>query len=213
MRKLITILIFSIFFPCFAYSQQDFTGVNKEKAIDNFDFKLIKAYRINKDFVGQEKALQQFLLKYENKKIDDPKLLYKIYFELVNNNLSKKDKYDNIENAQDLIKYGEKAFNILQFKNLEIDNRLQLILMSLEVAFTQLEDNINSKKYEELQEKYFPKNQGIDKYEDLKKLIENEDYKSFKIKFDQYEVELKSQNEYNRLADIYSLALVSFEKN
>nr|WP_315215258.1 CHAT domain-containing protein [uncultured Flavobacterium sp.] len=213
MRKLITLLLFCICFPCFAYSQQDFIGVNKEKAIDNFDFKLIKAYRINKDFVGQEKALQQFLLKYENEKIDDPKLLYKIYFELVNNNLSKKDKYDNIENAQDLIKYGEKAFNILQFKNLEIDNRLQLILMSLEVAFTQLKDNINSKKYEILQEKYFPKNQGIDKYEDLKKLIENEDYKSFKIKFDEYEVELKSQNEYNRLADIYSLALVSYEKN
>lgn len=213
MRKLINILLFSICFPFFAYSQQDFIGVNKEKAIDNFDFKLIKAYRINKDFVGQEKALQQFLLKYENEKIDDPKLLYKIYFELVNNNLSKKDKYDNIENAQDLIKYGEKAFNILQFKNLEIDNRLQLILMSLELAFTQLEDNINSKKYEKLQEKYFPKNRGIDEYEDLKKLIENEDYKSFKIKFDEYEVQLKSQNEYKRLADIYSLALVSFEKN
>lgn len=55
--------------------------------------------------------------------------------------------------------------------------------------------------------------QGIDKYDDLKKLINNEDYLNFKIKFDEYEAKLKSNNDYKTLSNIYGLALQAFEKN
>lgn len=192
----------------------EYIELNQESALENFDFNLISVYRHINEFVGQEKVLQQFLLNYEDEKLDDPKLLYSIYFELFNNSLSRKDKNNEFENLGDLIKYGEKSLDILQSKNLEIDPRLRLILMGLSLAYEGgLQDNINSKKYKQLEEKYFPTIQGVDKYEDLKKLIENEDYEAFKKKFDEYEVELKSKNDYHRLATIYSLALYSFEKN
>jgi CHAT domain-containing protein len=55
--------------------------------------------------------------------------------------------------------------------------------------------------------------QNIDKYEDLKKLIKYEDYLNFKIKFDEYETELKSNNDFNKLAEIYAFTLQLFELN
>ena len=191
----------------------EYISLNEETALENFDFNLISVYRMNSDFIGQEKVLQQFLSKYNNGKLNDSKLLYRIYFELVNNNLSQKLKYDNFQYAQEIIKYGERAFNLLKANNLEIDDKLQLIFMALNLSFTQLEDNINAEKYEQLKEKYFPEPGGIDKGKDLKRLLKNEDYKNFKIKFDEYEAELKSIRDFDRLDDIYSISLNLFEMN
>jgi hypothetical protein len=97
-----------------------------------------------------------------------------------------------------------------------------------------VQSNINSEEYKQLQEKYFPTNNGSakyeefskrikekyfspnevkDKFDELSKLIHSEDYSTFKIKFDEFEVELKAKKDYKTLSDIYGLALYSFEKN
>lgn len=210
MRK---IIIFLVLFSSNIFSQNNLEEINEKNALENFDFNLIKSYRIKNDFVKQEKLLKKFLLKYEKEKINSPELLYKIYFELVNNNLSQKDNYDNILNVQEIIKYGENAFELLKSKNLKIDERLKLIFLGLEIAYTQLGDNIKAEKYEKLQEIYFPQKLGYDKYDDLRQLIKKEDYSNFKIKFYEYESELISNNDFNKLAEIYSLALYLFEIN
>ena len=85
---------------------------------ENFDFKLIKVYRLNNDLIGQEKVLQKFLLKYENQRLEEPELLYKIYFEFVNNNFYQQDKNKNFKYPKEIIKYGEKALDIFQFLNI-----------------------------------------------------------------------------------------------
>jgi CHAT domain-containing protein len=191
----------------------EFIADFENELIENIDFKLIKAYRLNNDLIGQEKVLQKFLLRYENEKLNEPELLYNIYFELLNNNFSQKDKYGNFKYPKEIIKYGVKAFDIFQIKQLPKDKYLRLILTGLDLVYTQFGDNINSEKYKTLQEKYFPTNDGPEEYEELRRLIETEDYLNFKIKFYEYEVELKSQKYYKRLSDIYGLALYSYEKN
>ena len=192
----------------------EFIADFENELIDNIDFKLIKVYRWNNDLMGQKKILEKFLLKYENEKIDEPILLYKIYAELLNNSASQKDKSNNFKNPKEIIDYGEKAYNIFQLKKLPVDIYLPLILKCIEIAYEELEDNINSEKYRQLLEKYDSSEQSDDKYENLKKLIYNsEDYSKFKINFDEYEAELKSKKDYKKLADIYSLALFSYEKN
>ena len=212
----------------------EFIADFENELIENIDFKLIKVYRLNKDFIGQEKVLQKFLLKYENEKLDEPELLYNIYFEFVNNNFSQKDKYGNFKYPKEIIKYGVKAINILQLKQMPKPKYLRFILTSLDLVYSEMGDNINSEKYKQLQEEYFPTNNGPakyeefskriqekyfptnevkDKFDELSKLIQTEDYSNFKIKFDEFEVELKAKKDYKTLSDIYGLALYSFEKN
>ena len=212
----------------------EFIADFENELIENIDFKLIKVYRLNKDLIGQEKVLQKFLLKYENEKLDEPELLYNIYFEFVNNNFSQKDKYGNFKYPKEIIKYGVKAIDIFQLKQMPKDKYLRFILTSLDLVYSEMGDNINSEKYKQLQEEYFPTNNGPakyeefskriqkkyfptnevkDKFDELSKLIQTEDYSNFKIKFDEFEVELKSKNDYKTLSDIYGLALYSFEKN
>lgn len=212
----------------------EFIADFENELIENFDFKLIKVYRLNNDLIGQEKVLQNFLLKYENEKLDEPELLYNIYFELVNNNCSQKDKYGNFKYPKEIIKYGEKAIDIFQNKRLPVDKYLRFILTSLDLVYSEMVDNINSEKYKQLLEEYFPTNKGPakyeefskrikekyfspnevkDKFDELSKLIHSEDYSTFKIKFDEFEVELKAKKDYKTLSDIYGLALYSFEKN
>jgi CHAT domain-containing protein len=206
----------------------------ENELIENIDFKLIIVYRLNNDLIGQQKVLQKFLLKYENEKLNQPELLYRIYFEFVNNYFSQKDKYENFKYPKEIIKYGEKAYDIFYIKQLPKDKYLRFILMSLYLVYEELGDNINSQKYNQLLEKYFPtnsnsheyeefskriqekyfsKNEEQSKYDELNKLLKTEDYSNFKIKFDEFEVELKAKNDFKRLSDIYGLALYSFEKN
>jgi len=191
----------------------EFIADFENELIENIDFKLVTVYRLNKDLIGQEKLLQKFLLKYENEKLEQPLLLYNIYANLVDNNISQKDIYGNFKYPNEIIKYGEKAYNLFQLKKLPIDKYLPLILMGLQVSYMELQDNINSVKYEQLLEKYYSPGQVDKKYEDLKKLLKNEDYKNFKIKFDEFEIELKSKKDFKRLSDIYGEALYLYEKN
>ena len=153
----------------------------ENELIEDIDFKLIKVYRLNNDFVGQEKVLQKFLLKYNNEKLDQPELLYNIYFELVNNNCSQKDKYGNFKYPKEIIKYGEKAIDIFQNKQLPVDKYLRLILMSLELVYSEIGDNINSGEYKQLQKKYFPTNSDSAKYEEFSKRIKEKYFFIMKI--------------------------------
>jgi CHAT domain-containing protein len=191
----------------------EFIADFENELIENIDFKLVTVYRLNKNLIGQEKLLQKFLLKYENEKLEQPLLLYNIYANLVDNNLSQKDVYGNFKYPEDIIKYGEKAFNLFEYNKLPVDEYLPLILMALHVTYLEFQDNINSEKYEQLLEKYYTPKEVDKKYEDLQKLLKKEDYKNFKIKFDEFENELKSKNDYKRLSDMYGKALYLYEKN
>lgn len=194
------------------YFSTEFLNEFEDKLAENIDFRLIYVYRWKNDFEGQTQMLKKFLSNYEKENLDEPGLLYNIYFEFVNNNLSQKDKYGSFKYPKEIIKYGEKAIEIFQNKQMPEDGYLRLILISLELVYSEIEDSINSEKYKQLQEKYFP-NEVKDKFDELSKLIQTEDYSNFKIKFDELEAELKAENDYKKLSNIYGLALQAFEKN
>jgi len=184
-----------------------------EEETESFSFDIITIYRLINDFEGQESLLKKYLYEYERKKLKNSQLLYNIYFELVNNNLSQKDNYGEFKNIKNLIEYGEKAYDIFKSNNFDVENKLGLILKSLELSYSLIGDNINSDKYENLQEKYFPSNQKLTEIDKLKKLIKLKEFNLFKNKFDEYESYLLSLNSFNNLAEIYSLALNLYEKN
>lgn len=191
---------------------ENYISLNTENSIENFDFNTIILFRRINDLIGQEKILKQFLNKYEKEKIERPWILYHIYYELVNNQCTKFLK--NLAPIPiETIGYGEKAVSLLESENLDVDERLKFILGVLQTFYLEMNDNISAKRYQLLEEKYFPKTyiQGTDKYKDLKYLFENEDYEAFKKLFDEYETELKSKNDYNKLSDIYTLAKYCFD--
>ena len=191
---------------------KNYIALNTESSIENFDFNTIILFRRINDLLGQEKMLKQFLDKYEKEKLEKPKILYHIYYELVNNHSTKFLK--NLATMPiETIRYGEKAVSLLESENLEVGLRLEFILGVLKTFYLEMNDNIRAKRYQLLEEKYFPKTyiQGTDKYKDLKILFENEDYEAFKKLFDEYETELKSKNDYNKLSNIYTLAKYCFD--
>jgi CHAT domain-containing protein len=184
----------------------EYIEYNNETGINQFNFKYAKAFEFKKDLIGQEKVLLEFLALYSEKKLKDPNLLFKIYFELFMF-------YSDNQNMLETIKYGEKAFEIQQRENLKDNGELKVIFSSLISKYGEKGDSINQNKYEKLQYSYFPEDEKEDYYAELERLMKAEDFGTFKIKFDEYEDNLISQGNYDDLFGIYALSLTLFERN
>jgi CHAT domain-containing protein len=184
----------------------EFIEYNNETAISQFNFKYTRAFEFKKDLIGQEKVLLEYLALYNEKKINDPNLLFKIYFELF-------FFHSKNNNVLETIKFGEKAFEIQQKENLTDNGELKVIFSSLISKYGEKGDNINRDKYQKLQYSYFSEDEKEDYYSELERLIKAEDFETFKVKFYEYEEILKSQGNYDDLFSVYALSLTLFEQN
>nr|WP_314896921.1 CHAT domain-containing tetratricopeptide repeat protein [uncultured Flavobacterium sp.] len=184
----------------------EYIEYNNETGINQFNFKYANAFEYKNDLKGQEAVLLQFLTTYNQKKLNNPILLFRINYELF-------FFYTENENVLETIKYGEKAFEIHQKENLKDNGELKVIFSSLIAKYGEKGDNINHDKYEKLQYSYFPEDEENDYYAELARLMKAEDFETFKIKFDKYQGNLISQENYDDLFGIYALSITLFERN
>lgn len=192
---------------------QEYIDFIKETGIEDFNFDYVNALGYIEDSIGQEKILQEYLTKYETQKLNEPELLFKIYFNLLINKSSFfiNDTYPKY--PQEIIQYGEKAFQIAKENNLKADLELNTIYIQLHIAYGQIKDNINDEKYRKLIYDDRSKTKELNYYDELEKLYYAEDYNNFKIKFDEYETLFKNQNNYSDLLAIYAFSLNLLERN
>lgn len=191
---------------------QEYIDFIKETGVEDFNFIYVNILRINEDFFGQEKVLLEYLTKYETQKLNNPELLFKIYFQLfVNKEEQNNGDYPKYPN--EVIKYGEKAIEICISNNLQANLELSTIYLQLEIAYGQIKDNINTDKYRKLNYEYFSKKNEIDYYDELEKLYDEKDYVNFKIKFDEFESKFKQENQFSDLLEIYKYSLTLFERS
>jgi CHAT domain-containing protein len=193
---------------------QEYIDFIKETSVEdfNFNFNYVNILRINEDFFGQEKVLLEYLTKYETQKLNNPELLFQIYFQLfVNKEEQKNGDYPKYPN--EVIKYGEKAIEICISNNLQANLELSTIYLQLEIAYGQIKDNINTGKYRKLNYEYFSKNNELDYWDELKKLYYENDYVNFKIKFDEFESKFKKEKRLSDLLEIYKYSLTLFERS
>jgi CHAT domain-containing protein len=184
----------------------EYINIARPTAYQNFNFAFANAFKLKKDKTGNEKVLQEFLINYNDQHLNNPVLLFKINYELFLF-------YIDNKNAKETIKYGEKAFEIQQKENLKDNGELKIIFSSLISKYGEIGDNINHDKYEKLQYSYFPEEDENDYYSELDRLIKAEDFGNFKNKFDESESVLIKNEDYNELLNIYSLAMMLFERN
>lgn len=184
----------------------------KKTGVGDFNFDYVYILTINQDFIGQENLLQEYLAKYEIQKLNNPELLFNIYFRLCINKQEFKDgiypKYPN-----EIIKYGEKAIDICRSNNLKAEVELNTIYLQLEIAYGLIKDNINAEKYRKLNYEYYSKNNELDYWDELEKLYYENDYVNFKIKFDEFENKFKKENQFSDLLEIYKYSLTLFERS
>lgn len=196
---------------------KEYINYIKETSNTDFNFDYIYILRLKEDYIKQEKVLKEYLAKFEIQKLNNPELLFKIYFQLFINK-------QNFRNGiypifpKEIIKYGEKAIDVFQSNKLNSNNvkpgiELSTIYTGLEESYGQIKDNINKEKYRKLNYEYYSKNNEIDSYDILEKLYEEENYSEFKLKFDEFEAILKSQKDISGLLDIYRYSITLFEKN
>ena len=191
---------------------KEYINYVKETGNTDFNFDYIAILRMKEDFFEQEKVLKNYLSKFEIQKLNNPELLFKIYFQLF---LNKQEFNDNTipKYPKEIIKYGEKAIEISKSNNLKTELELSTIHLGLKIAYGQIKDNVNAEKYRKLNYEYYSKNNEIDSYDVLEKLYKEENYSEFKIKFDEFEAILKSQKDISGLLDIYRYSITLFEKN
>ena len=191
---------------------QEYINYVKKTGVVDFNFDYVYILTINQDFIGQENLLQEYLEKYEIQKLNNPELLFNIYFRLCINKQEFKDgiypKYPN-----EIIKYGEKAIDICKSNNLKADLELSTIYLQLEIAYGQIKDNVNAEKCRKLNYEYYSKNKELDYWDEIEKLYNENDYVNFKIKFDEYEIKFKKENQITDLLEIYKYSLTLFERS
>lgn len=185
----------------------EYIALMQHNAIENFDFQFAKAYQFKNDFIGQEKVLLEFLTNYNIKKLDQPSLLCRINYELF-------QYYDKNNRIKETIKYGENTYEIYQKANIDSKEDLRIIFLTLIDSYGKIGDNINQDKYEKLKNTNFPDdNEENEYYSELEKLIKADDYKTFKIKFDEYEAILIAKGNYEELLKIHDFPQLLFERN
>jgi CHAT domain-containing protein len=184
----------------------EYIQINEPNAIKEFNFEVADAYRFRKDILGQEIILKKILNYYFENKIENPKLLFKINYELFFLYASNGKKTEEI-------KYGEKALDVQEKYNLEVNKDVHLIYTCLISDYSLIEDKINSSKYKILKDLSFPDEQVKNEYEILNGLIKTNEFEIFKIKFDEFEKEFTSKKDYNKLSEIYQLSIIVFLKN
>lgn len=191
---------------------QEYIGFIKETGIEDFNFDYVNALGYKQDFIGQEKLLLEYLAKYEIQKLNNSELFFNIYFKLFINKQEFKHRiYPKYPN--EIIKYGEKAIEICKLNNLKANLELSTIYLGLEIAYGQIKDNVNAEKCRKLNYEYYSKNKELDYWDEIEKLYNENDYVNFKIKFDEYEIKFKKENQITDLLEIYKYSLTLFERS
>lgn len=191
---------------------QEYIDFIKETGVEDFNFNYVNILSINEDFIGQEKVLMEYLAKYETQKLNNPELLFQIYFQLFANKFrDKKGLYP--KNPIEIIKYGEKAIEICKSNNIQANLELKSIYPQLMIAYSQIGDNVNEEKYRNLNHIYFSVKKEIHYYDELERLYNENDYVNFKIKFNEYEEKFKIENKYTDLLEIYKYSITLFERS
>lgn len=191
---------------------QEYINYIDEKGIEDFDFDYVNVFGYKQDFISQEKILLRFLKKYEFEKLNNPQLLFNIYLKLfINKKKFKEGIYPKYPN--EIIKYGEKAIDICKSNNLKAELELSTIYLGLEIAYGQIKDNVNSEKFRKLNFEYYSKNNEIDYLDIIEKLYIEKDFVNFKIKFDEYEIKFKNDNNFSALINIYRYSLNLYTNN
>ena len=190
--------------------------VNKKGVVD-FNFEYLYALGLKKDYKEQEIILQQYLNRYNTQIINNPELLFKIYFQLFINKQNFRNGIYPIFPTE-IIKYGEKAIDIFKSNNLKSNNvkpgiELSTIYIGLEEAYGQIKDNINKEKYRKLNYEYYSKNNEIDFWDEIDQLYREGNYKIFKLKFDEYVEKFKIENQFTDLLEIYKYSLTLFGRS
>jgi hypothetical protein len=98
------------------------------------------------DSLGYEKAFLELKKSYEDKNINDKPLYFKINYELLLH-------YYYQKNSKEVIKYGEKTIELSQFSQLKTDKYLKDLYEMLVWAYSQIKDEANRIKYEDLLKK------------------------------------------------------------
>lgn len=178
----------------------------------DFNFEYIYLLGLKEDFIEQEKVLKKYIAKFEIENLNNPKLLFQIYFQLYVNKIKFKDG-DYFKYPNEVIKYGEKVIDICNINKIKAEKELSTIYLGLKIAYTQIKDNVNSEKYRKFNFEYYSKNNEIDSYDLLEKYYREENYSEFKIKFEELQNNLKSKNDITGLLEIYRYSFTLFEKN
>jgi CHAT domain-containing protein len=191
---------------------QEYLGYYRMNFNLEFDFNLILICRINNDLITQEEILNDYLNMYNNDSLKKPKLLLNIYFELFNNYLSRKSRQEDLISPDLVIKYGEIALNIYEKEKYKRDEKLKLLLLGLQWAYSQKKNNIKSNDLQKKLDKTFGELDLVNAYEHLRKLEREEKYEELKVEFINYENTLIAESNIGGLVELYSLALSLYEK-
>lgn len=130
----------------------EYIELNKETAYLNFDFNYAYAFRWKEDSKGYENVLLDFNNNYENKNLNNPELYFQINY-LLFDYYRKQIFYSKQNKNDELIKYGEKAIEIQNKLNKKNDNILQEIYLELALSYSNKNDEVNKKKYNDLLKK------------------------------------------------------------
>lgn len=125
---------------------QEYINYSKETAISNYDFLYAYAYKWMDDIQGFENILLEFKNKYEEEKLNNPSIYFKINYELVGYY------YDNYK-AKECINYGEKSLELYHISKQSKENYLDDLYNKLAWAYTKINDEKNKIKYENLLKK------------------------------------------------------------
>ena len=125
----------------------EYIEYNKENAILNFDFNYPYAYKMMDDSLGYEKAFLDLKKSYEDRNINDKPLYFKINYELLLH-------YYYQNKPKEVILYGEKTLELSPFSGLKNDKYLKDLYEILTRAYSQIKDDANRIKYENLLKNY-----------------------------------------------------------
>lgn len=126
--------------------------INKETAYLNFDFNYAYAYRWKDDSKGYEDVLLDFNNNYENKNLNNTELYFQINY-LLFDYYRKQIFYDKQNKNDELIKYGEKTIEIQNKLNKKNNDILQQIYLELALSYSNKNDEVNKKRYNDLLKK------------------------------------------------------------
>jgi|GEM_PF-4200844 len=181
---------------------QEYIQYNKQIALTNYDFNYAYAYYWMDDLKGFQSVLLDFEKKYLESQLENPKLYFKINYELFT-------LYYKLNDINQIIKYGEIAIKLYQIAEIDNQNYLKNLYPKLAWAYSEIYDSVNFEKYRQLNDKYFKINNASDYLIDLDRLDRAQDYYNFKIKFYEYEELYKKGKNYNLLFYLYAYYLIN----
>jgi len=180
---------------------KEYIELNKEIAILNYDFHYAYAYRWIEDNQTYVNVLLEFNKNYLAGKQDNPYLYFRINYELFTC-------YYHLDDVKEIINYGEKSVKLYENSGIDDEKYLQDLYPKLVWAFSEIKDDINRVKYENLNDRYAKTQNVPEYYNELDKSYRKEDIKNYINIFSEYENNFRTQKDYNSLFELYNFFLM-----